>query len=400
MYKRLCVFFLCALLTIVMGLAAAAEEKYSLAQALSMVGTEEGRANDGMIELEDDLSQINLYTEQEFEYADGKIIILCRQNPEKEYQWNNGPFSEDYEGKNVGEGHVFLCSELMESIPAEMRATRPEEASAALVMETDYIYSGYIQTIVNDERTISALIHNDDSLVEVEGYHPIFVGIWTIYLYSFENNGASLVDFQLYPSPDIRKNPEADDIWQNMQKIHQLSVDVAETTKDRAYAEIAAIWSQETDKDSYILNEISERFHASFARDEFSFLSDEQYGQIAALAEEQDFSEVAATCADIFWEEFEELKRVDPSLDVSVLERDQDPTYETIQFLIKIKDYDEITMTDNEIIAQKAYMGQIDEEELKNRMNQVMALFSLVEWDMTFMDSRTEENAYDTNSQA
>lgn len=351
---------------------------YTIDEALQLVGTEEGRANGGMLELTDDFSQFYIYHEEFFSSEGGKTIILWREAPEKEYTPSPTPIDADFAGKALGEPKVYLCAELMEQIPEDKRAQTFEEADNILMAEVIYDLSGRIWTSTEEFKTELPDRDALDGILSGEGageqsaepeeessayvYHPLYECTVLTGLYSTETLGASFVDWMTYPYAEMRSNPEADDYWTEMLMLLTLLQNSAiEDGEARFNALLEALLSVDM---------------------EASALTEAEWDELIDLALGEDMEALGNYCWDKFWEMAPLLGELDPECAEMFDEAIAQQSLDGMFYIVNTRSYSSVDMEDDEIISSKSYLGQPDLEVLGRLLNEAVELMGYYDWDM------------------
>lgn len=331
---------------------------YTLGDALRLVGTPTGREDNGMVELKGDFSQYDLFGGGDYEVADGGFIILWREAPLKRFVTSSTPFADDYEGDDIGSPRVYLCTELMESIPAFLRAASEEEAANVIMAETLYYHSGVIYTSSGGKTELPSVWELEAVMAGGEGkeleqpedepqimyaYRPVFTCIAAISLYNRDTLGSAYLEGNEYPHAELRNNPAAGDQWEKM----TLLVDVA-----------AAAGSEgETP-----LRDTLDALEAE------NFLLPAELDHLIELAEGENADAIINLCLERFWVMAEKLKTLDAGaaelLDKAIAAR----SLQGIYFIVNARAYTGVRMDDEVILLTESYTGHPDLGALKQML--------------------------------
>lgn len=238
MRGRIIRWALAALCASLLFLGCALAEGYNLEQALALVGTQEGHAIGDMVELSGVFDEIDPLSAETFQSDGGKSIIIWRESAEKEFEKSMLPFADDYAGKDIGEGHTYLCTALMERMPEDMRAKTPDEVENVLVIEARYILSGVITSQIGGDRSSIPSTEDVDEIIEsgkkedeepldilerlLMEYRPVFDCIELSYLYNVPTSSTAVLDYRISKHSVRCKNQEASDLWNNLIELEEL----------------------------------------------------------------------------------------------------------------------------------------------------------------------------------
>ena len=237
---------------------------YTLDEALALVDS--GSASSDLL-LSDDFSDLNILNSGEYEPAGDGIVVLCRKAPLKEYRTQDEPFADDYEGEDLGEPEVYLCTEIMRKIPYDQRAHSAEEVGDILLVETMYGLSGAISSsrdagsslpsmedleAVMNEGTAADSTEDEDARFN---YRPVFDGYILVSLMNMRTGGGDLIDIEVFPYSELRDNPELDAVWQQAKELSSMCISVL--TEGTAPDELLAGCVYQSDSDLEELGELA-----------------------------------------------------------------------------------------------------------------------------------------------
>lgn len=327
------------------------KDAWTLNEALKMVGTEQAAALNGRIPLSDDFSAYDCYSDGEYIAGSGKILILQREGPEKEFSRSSFPYPDDYRGEDKGTAKVWLRADLMNRIPEDRRASTTEEAETIIMADTYYQMTA---TLGSEGKSISGMNYDE--------YHPLFCALHDIRLYSCENKGAQSIVWEEYCYPELRAYPEADDLW--------LAIAAIESMLETAH----------TEPDSERLESLI------FCLDNLYFYEALPLSVLDRLYEnciDGDTEEIIKACTDALWGRAAEFMELDPDYaeEFSQIITAQD--YDALEKLIFTLDYSAIDLTDSEMIDRRAYMGTPDPERMTALIDEALSFLDDVEWNMT-----------------
>lgn len=352
--------------------ATAMAEVYSIDEALGLVGTEAGRENGGMLELTDDFSQFDAYCEEYFSSEGGKTVILWREAPEKLYTASRAEIDENFAGEDAGKPKVYLCAELMERIPEEMRAKTFDEADHILMAEVIYELSA---TVCRTDQTIGSDMPSADRLEEIlDGefeaaedeedyvYYPLFDCTVLTSLYNTRTLGASFIDWRTYPYKEMRANSGADDYWQAMvMLIDLIRASGMEDEEARYYA-------------------FFETFYANYTEE--NYLTDDEWNELIDLASGEDMDALVVYCWNKFWEMASLMAELDPDCADLYEEAVDRQSLDGLAYIVNSRGYSVIDMDDADIMSSKAYIGQPDLETLGRMLENAVEFMDGYGWDM------------------
>lgn len=359
----------------------ASAEAYSLEEALGFVGQGYDR-----IEITDDYSEYNWNNTIPYTYNEGKIVILWREAPLKQFEKLLEPVPDDYEGKNIGDPKTYLCAELMMQIPEELRATKPEEVGNIILIETQPICTGSMASyeksyLDNLAKSISALDINEmlienPSLAESylaltqlrapDYYTPLFSTVVIASVYNAESGGSTYLDWELFEFKEMRSNPEADDIWRNMNVYADfrdifLSVNgrvkVTKEEMDRNLENIAAISEQDYE-------------HLSFLR-------------------ENSVLEIPVALMERYWEMAKQLAEQEPDAEIreayaSAIEAENS---EILKMIVNLQSYSGVSMDDTAIENGLYYIGVPSQDRMEEMLQGVIDILGeLLDWELVYLE--------------
>ena len=121
-------------------------------------------ADSGRVEVSDSLEEYDPDNMAEFDFGQFRCVILERHLPEKEFTAYDSGYPDnyienlpdDFTGEDIGQSRVWLRCDLMNRIPAELRAASLEEADVLIIAESQYFLSGSI--------SVSDFYSSDDEL--------------------------------------------------------------------------------------------------------------------------------------------------------------------------------------------------------------------------------------------
>lgn len=340
---------------------------YTLAEALDLVGTESGRADGGMLPLKGDFSDINPYEGPMLDSTDGKIIILWREGPEKEFEQQSNPFPENYEGKDIGEEQVYLCAALMEELPEERRARSLDEPYLILLAETRYRHSA---TIISQEDTsgtakqppsadeIDRLFSEDADADDISPsatfspsslihkYRPAFTCCASVSLCDPESGAASFLGYETFPFHEMRDNPEADDLWEQILALAQLA-------------------ANEDPSDGFV----------RLLTGNFSYLPEDEMSLLLEQILSGRTDEIAAHCTELIWQMAEKFKELDPAAKDAYDEAIRLSSFKALNHIVNRRSYASVSMSDFRIRSQKAYLGTPDMDRLEEMLKEAVEDF-------------------------
>lgn len=347
------------------------------------MGTEQGRQNNGMLELSDDFSYLEPMAEEDFTSEGGKIIILWREKPLKKYETSFMAFSEDFNGTDDGVTRVYLCAELMERIPEELRASTPDEAVNIVMAETFYLHSGTLSTRWGDdgevedpptEEEIRGMFSEEESVevsdVDIEEesawqYVPFFTCLEAVSVYNAETGGHSFMNMEIYDHEELRRNPAAADLWDNMRQL-------------------LALINIPTSFESDVLQLTAMR--AIYDAGYYSFLEESVGEQLAAAVEQGDVTGASGICENEFWDMAETLKTLDPDAGEGFGAAIEIRSYNAMQYIAGSRGYTSVAKSHDRIQADKSYTGQPDLQALNDMLLETVDMLENdFEWDMFFV---------------
>ncbi len=229
------------------------------------------------IAVDDDLSAYSPANSMFHELTkDFRIIILEREAPEKAFDsvtkyppFEDGDgFPAGFTGTDIGSPKVWLRGDLMNRIPAQMRATSLQNATYLVIIENYYEHGGTIS--VTDYKS-----GNDDDIPVFETveemteyfsthqkevssitYYPKFSALAFISVYDTETKDFSFFDYTYTPAMRFARNPEASDQWDSMYRLYELLYLLDETAGPDGAAAKASIntleWVPQNKKDLWI----------------------------------------------------------------------------------------------------------------------------------------------------
>lgn len=325
--------------------------QWTLDEALQLAGTEQAEKMNGRIPLSDDFSAYDCLTEGGYIAGEGKIIILQREGPEKEFSRSSFPYPDDYRGEDKGAEKVWLRADLMSRIPGHLRAASAEEAETIIMAESYYEYTGCME---QDAESISGMNYDE--------YKPLFSAFNAVRLYSVSNKGGQTVQLEQYRYPELSADPEADDLWRSLEVLRQLgeAMQLKSATERTRTALQCLEWL-----DFYETLPLSVRDRL------FNLLLE---GETEALG---------SMCTQIFWSAAKQFAELDPDYEQEFSEIIGRQSYEELAALVEEREYNRVTLTYTEIQDRKAYMGTPDPERMTVLIDEALSFLDNVGWNMT-----------------
>lgn len=384
MWERICRGALVALCASLLLLGCAVAETYGLEEALALVGTQEGRAIGEMVELSEDFGEVDPLTAETFRSDGGKSIILWRESAEKEFEVSKLPFADDYAGKDIGEGHTYLCTALMERMPEEMRAKTPDEVENVLVIEARYILSGVITSQIGEDDSdipspeeVDELIASgekgDDEPIDIleklmMEYRPVFDCIELSYLYNVPTGSAAVIDYRISKHSVQCKNPEAADLWNNLSELEAL------------------IQAGESGNASDMYIAYQEGIYGGFLED-----SEAQALEEKLLA--NDSASAVGLCGEYLWGKAEGLKALDPLASDLYDKAISARNYDALAFIANQRAYGAVSESDDALRLTKAYLGQPNADDMREMLQEAADLMDMAEWDMQLLSDAVSQGS-------
>ncbi len=386
MNKNLFHKFLLRVLTLICTLAllssCALADTYTTDEALQLVGTEAGRANGGRLELTDDFSMYDPLHPDAFSSDGGKIIILWREDAPREYAKSDETFPSDYDGVMIGEPTVYLCADLMERLPEEVRAATLAEADTIIIAETNYEFSATAVTYLggSDSNMPSAAELNDILEAEAAGeetdsseeltysheYRPMFDCWMYVSVYSTETLGCSYWGNTYYPFRELRANPEADDLWARMMSLFDLmAATVTEDADERFSAQLDVLLSMDD-----------------------SFLTEEESESLVGLIFEDDVEGTLNFCWEKFWTMALELPVLDSKCADMYNQAIAEQSINALSYIVNTRSFSSFNRSDLLISANREHLGTPDLNELETMLQDAFTgLEENFGWDMAALSA-------------
>lgn len=379
LFQRTIGIALCALLLTCLVFAASAES-YDLDEALGMVGQGYDR-----IELTDDFSEFAWDNAELYTYNEGKIMILWRDAPLKAYELLPDRISDDYTGKDVGEATTYLCAKMMEQIPEELRASTPEEAGNILLIETTRLLTGQISSF--DDTSLDYKLTEEDVEKMLQGeslpllayyslmgqsspksYTPVFSSIALASMVNAETGGCSILSVEIYPHDELRANPEAADIWDNMQ-YYEAFLD-----------EFAMV--------DHKISVTQEEIEAQL--ENIALVSAEDYEHLNALYEQSKiFPEIPTFLMERYWEQARELmaEEENPQVRATYELAIEAEDFDVFGTIVAMQSYAGVSKSDGEIKRGMCYIGVPTEAQIEEQLQETVDLLDdYLDWDLTYME--------------
>lgn len=378
--KRISGMALCIVFLVSLSVSALAEV-CDLAEALNLVGQGYDR-----IEISDDFSGYRWnYTDPvPYSYNDGKIVILWREAPLKKFEKLKDPIADDYTGKDIGEAKTYLCAELMEQIPEELRATTPEEVDSIILIETEVVLSGVITSYKNSsnytftQADIEKMLAGESlplwvqlelmSQSRPDGYKPVFATIAVVSVFNKETGGSVTINLDAFDHEEMRSNPEAADIWEKMGYYSDFldefamvdgKIEVTEEEMDRNLENIATV-------------------------------SQEDYELYSALREQSRvFPEIPQALSERYWEMAKELvdKENDTAVKATLRRAIDEENRSVFGTVVNMQSYAGVSISDAEIIRELYYIGRPTPERMEEMLQEVIDLLDeYLDWNLYHLE--------------
>lgn len=340
-------------------------KSYTLDEALELVDSGEPASD---ILLSDDFSHLRILKSGEFEPAGEGMLVLCRKAPLKEYETSEGPFPDDYEGKDLGEPEVYLCTEIMRRIPYELRAHSAAEAGDVLLVETMYMLGGTISSAVDggsslpSEKTLEAILNGEeepDDTPEEErrfNYRPVFEGYILVSLQNLRTGGGDLIDFTDFPFSELRDNPELDDIWQSAKELAGMCVEIISEGTDPEILLSQAVRQDEADLEALQ----------------------------ALTGDPESFIGLALT---LVWEKAQDLADGDPEASELYEMVISEHSLAGLYYIAGMRGYSSVSLADSTIISNLLYIGVPDDSAVQAKLEEWADLLDVCSWDLPLLYS-------------
>lgn len=339
---------------------------WTLDEALKLVGTEQAAQMGGRIPLSGDFGMYDSYGGWNYAPDDGKIIILWREGAEKEYSRSSFPFPEGYRGEDAGEDKVYLCADLMERIPEPLRAATAAEAGNILMAESDYYLSGMLESSGDVRRPSEPGIAAEESIWNTDGmntdeYRPLFAAAAGIFLYNMETKERMVGEVCISDYAELRDNPEADDLWQEMLLLKELAAAMElETPGERREEGMLAL---------SLLT-----YGSALPQRELDDLS----GKIMR----DEAQAVIGACEEFFWVKAEQLVELDPGYEEEYGAAISARSFDMLSELVAARAFAYVPLTNEEIRIRKAYIGTPDLNALEDMLDRAAAALEQAEWNL------------------
>lgn len=375
--KRTVFGFVFLILTLSLLLLTGCESKkdiWTLDEALKMVGTEQADALNGRIPLSDDFSEYDPVGGSFRGPSDGKIIILWRECAEPEYSRSSFPFPDMFRGEKSGADKVYLCADLMERIPEEYRAANAAEAGNILMADSNYFFDGMIESSGDNRRPSEPGIAAEESVWNTDGmntdeYRPLFISGAGIYLYNMETKERMIGEKVLNYYAELRDNPEADDLWEEMLTLRDLSDTMTLEKADdrREYGQIN--WS-------LLLY--------------YSALPEQELYELSGMIMRDEAQAVIDACDQFFWAKAEELIELDPDFAEEYAAAISARSFDALSELVLTRAFAYVPMTHEEIRIRKAYIGTPDLNALHDLLISAVDTLDQAGWNLKKSYSKLE----------
>lgn len=345
----------------------------SLDQALTMID----EANEPIL-LNDDFSMYDLLSSDFYTHNEGKIIILYRVGPEKEFTVSYEPLADEYSGVDIGEAKVYLDVERMKLIPEQYRAKSTDEVGNIIMLESRFILSGQILQHTHDDddeptmQELKEIVRNDatstestDELPEREEQHayvykPVFAGVTAVALYNAENGTSAAFDVKLFPEAELRDNPTAANI---VEVIYAL-VDV---------------YNACANGNVYSFKEAAEDLL------EQTMLETAHKDELLVLFSDADYPTIRNKMVQLIWVYAEKICQVDRKHADEYRYVLEEQSLEGLFYLLKKYSYTAVTKSDKDIIRDKDYLGEIDMSTLDVMWSDVKEIMETLEWNPAWL---------------
>ena len=342
-------------------------ESYTLDEALALV---DSGAQTSDILLSGDFSDLNILTAGEFEPSGKGVLVLRRKAPLKEYLTSEEPFADDYEGVDIGEPEVYLCADIMQRIPYEMRAHSAKEAEDLLMVETMYVLSGAISSSRDSNSSLpsmedlEAVMNEGTQETSGEGerfnYRPVFDGYILVSLQNMRTGGGELVDFEIVPYSELRDNPELDAVWQQAKELSSMCISVLTEDSDPETLLAEAVYQSETDLE-----------------------------ELGALAGEPEAFVVAAWMR--IWEKAEELAEKDSEASELYRAIIDEQSLPGLYYVAEMRGYSGVSLDDSVIVSNLLYIGVPDDSTIQAKVDEWAELLDLCGWDLPYLYSLLDD---------
>lgn len=349
--RFLSVFLILSIALLFLTACQSEKTAWTLDEALKMVGSDQAAALNGRIPLSDDFSGYDCFSGGEYIADSGKILILQREGPEKEYSRSTFPYPDDYRGEDKGTAKVWLRADLMSRIPEHRRAATAEETETIIMAESYYEYTG---CTVMEAESISGMNYDE--------YRPLFSAFNDVRLYSCEDKGGQSIVMEQYRYPELCADPEAVRLWRGLGYLREMTEAMKpENAGDRSETVLNCLeWI-----DFYETLPLSVR------------------DRLFNLMLEEETEALGRMCTNLIWSTAKEFVQLDPDYAEEFSAIIEKQSYEELEALVGEREYDRINLTDTEILARKAYMGTPDPERLESLIEEALIFLDEIEWNMT-----------------
>lgn len=339
---------------------------WTLNEALKLVGSDQAAALNGRIPLSDDFSGYDPVGGSYRGPSDGKIIILWRECAEPEYSRSSFPFPDLYRGEKSGADRVYLCADLMERIPEEYRAANASEAGNILMADSNYFFDGMIESSGDNRRPSEPGIAAEESIWNTDGmntdeYRPLFISGVGIYLYNTETKERMIGESIFSDHAELRDNPEADDLWNEMLTLKDLSDAMTLEKSDDRREEGELIW--------YLLRYCSA-------------LPERELDKLSGMIMRDEAQAVIDACEEFFWAKAEELIELDPDFEEEYAAAISARSLDALSELVSTRAFAYVPMTHEEIRIRKAYIGTPDLNALNDLLLSAVDMLEQAGWNL------------------
>lgn len=356
-------------------------EALDLEDALGFVGQGYDR-----IEITDDFSKYNWNNTIPYTYNEGKIVILWREAPLKQFEKLSEPVPDDYEGKDIGNPKTYLCAELMEQIPEEFRATTPEEVGNIILVETQPIctasISSYAESYLDNiakcisTQDINKMLDGDASLAATylmldnlrapDYYKPLFSTVVMVSVYNAETGGSVPMDWDLFEYKEMRSNPDAADIWDNMNMY-------------------GGFWDEFTAVNGrvQVTKEEMDRHLENIA-----MISEEDYEYLSYLREHSSM-DIPLALKERYWEMAKQLaeQESDPDIRAAYFSAIEVENREVFDMIVNLQSYSSVSMSDEKIMDGLYYIGIPSEERMEEMLQETIdVLEEYLDWELLYLE--------------
>jgi len=359
--------------------SAAMAKTYTIDEAIALIGTEEGRKNNGRVEISDDLSAYNYSTSPDYTLNDGKVLVLYRVGPEKKFSSSDTAFDETYSGVDKGEPKVYLCTGIMENIPEEMRAASLADAGNLLIFDAFYEVSGIITTTSYTEEVTAAKAARgfeqamqgqaaeEEAIAEdVEigyKYQPVFNGYIEAALFNTADGSSTSLAENIYPYPELRSNGAAADVATDLFALARC---------------LEACWAMD---EMAFYEPCFELFYSENMADDADF---ENVLNLYS-AETVDYAALEAAVTKLIWKHAVTLPALDSEFADMYNQAIAEQNLNGLYYLLNEADYSGVSKSDLEMNLTKAYMGTINLDEMDTMAAEVSAIMDDLGWDIPLL---------------